>query len=200
MKENKLLHKRIERNRLGKEFVKYRKVKASEPYRHLQIDIKYIYVHAIKRNALLCSVIDVFTREILNYIFEFSIRKHDVCNLMESILGEHPEVKMATLRSDNGSQFEANMFKNYMINKGVNQEFTHYATPQENAYIESYHNIISRELCHKYIFDSMDEARKEIAGFINYYNNKRLHSGIGYLSPKQFLQKWELELKTNSAL
>ena len=193
MKVGKLLHTKITRNRRGKEFVKYRKVKATAPYEHLQIDIKYIYVYGESRNSLLASIIDVYNREILSHKFQHSIKKYDVCKMIDDVLNKYPKVVSATLRSDNGAQFEATMFRNYLDLKGINQEYTHVATPQENAYIESYHSIIERELCKKFVFDSFEEAEKHINGFISYYNEKRLHSGIGYKSPKQFLQERELD-------
>lgn len=200
MKVGKLLHSRIKRDRRGKEFVKYRKVRATAPYQHLQIDIKYIHIHGEGRNALLASIIDVYTREILSYKFQCSIKKYDVCKMIDEILDKYPQISSATLRSDNGAQFEATMFRQYLNLKGINQEFTHVATPQENAYIESYHSIVERELCKKFIFDSFKEAENHISGFISYYNEKRLHSGIGYKSPKQFLQERELERLSSSAL
>ena len=193
MKANKLLHNRIERDRSGKEYVKYRKVNAKEPYEHLQIDIKYIYVSGIHRNVFLASIIDVYSRSILVHKFAYSIRKHDVIKMMDKILTEHPGTREATLRSDNGSQFEANLFRDFLSNKGIKQEFTHFATPQENAYIESYHSIINRELCSKFVFDSFDEAKREIASYLKYYNEKRLHSGIGYRIPMEVLQSFKKE-------
>jgi len=193
MKANKLLHNRIERDRRGKEYVKYRKVNANEPYEHLQIDIKYIYVYGNHRNALLASIIDVYSRSILTHQFAYSIRKHDVIKMIDKILTEHPGIKEATLRSDNGGQFEAILFRDHLISKGIKQEFTHFATPQENAYIESYHSIINRELCGKYVFDNFDEAKKEIASYLKYYNEKRLHSGIGYRTPLEVLQSFKKE-------
>lgn len=193
MKANKLLHNRIERDRSGKEYVKYRKVNAKEPYEHLQIDIKYIYISGNHRNALLASIIDVCSRSILTHKFAYSIRKHDVIKMIDKILIEHPEVKKATLRSDNGSQFEATMFRDHLISKGIKQEFTHFATPQENAYIESYHSIINRELCGKFVFDNFDEAKEEIESYLKYYNEKRLHSGIGYRTPMEVLKSFKKE-------
>lgn len=191
MKSNNLLHGKIDRERGGKEYVKYRKVKATAPFEHLQIDIKYIYVHGSRRNALLASIIDVYSRTILGFRFAYSIRKYDVVTMMEGILKEHPAVKKATLRSDNGSQFEAALFREYLSNNDISHEFTHYATPQENAYIESYHSILNRELCNRFVFDSFEEAGREITNYLQYYNEKRLHSGLGYRSPKEMIEMYE---------
>lgn len=191
MKENKLLHTQIKRLRGNKEFVKYRKVQSNVPFEQLQIDIKYIYISGNRRNALLASIIDVYSRSILIHKFAYSIRKYDVIKMFDKILTEHPEIKEATLRSDNGSQFEANLFREYLLKHGIRQEFTHYATPQENAYIESYHSIIKKELCDKYIFDSFEDAKTEIRKYVLYYNERRLHSGVGYRTPHEALSAYK---------
>ncbi|WP_233268497.1 hypothetical protein [Cellulophaga sp. L1A9] len=49
------------------------------------------------------------------------------------------------IRSDNGSQFIANNVREYLGLIGVQQEFTHIATPEENAHIEAYHGILKKE-------------------------------------------------------
>lgn len=88
------------------------------------MDIKYVHIHGQNRNALLLTVLDVYTR---------------------SILDQH-QVNTVTLRNDNGSQFIAHAVREYLREKQVVQEFIHVATPEENCFIEAYHSIIHREL------------------------------------------------------
>jgi putative transposase len=49
-----------------------------------------------------------------------------------------------TIRNDNGSQFISNMVREFLIERGIIQEFTHLATPKENTYIEAFHSIVKR--------------------------------------------------------
>jgi len=55
--------------------------------------------------------------------------------LLSRIIEKHP-VKGITLRNDNGSQFIAQLARDYLKEMQVDQEFTHVATPEENAFIE----------------------------------------------------------------
>jgi putative transposase len=65
--------------------------------------------------------------------------------LSEALLDyRYPE--SAVIRSDNGSQFIAKKFREYLGLKGVQQEFTHVATPEENANIDAYHSILKEEI------------------------------------------------------
>ena len=62
------------------------------------------------------------------------------------------------VRIDNGSQMESQLVQQYFIGKGVTQEFTRQATPEQNAHIESYHSIIERVICSRYEFEDLTKA------------------------------------------
>ena len=95
------------------------------------MNIKYIHIHGAQRNALLLTVIDAFSRKVLTHMLRFNI-KGDVIVLLSLLLMEY-KIERITLRNDNGSQFIAGVVRQFLKDKGVNQEFTHVATPEENA-------------------------------------------------------------------
>jgi putative transposase len=64
-----------------------------------------------------------------------------------------------TIRNDNGSQFIANIVRQYLKEKGILQEFTHVATPEENAYIEALYSNVQREVIERFEFDSIYHAQ-----------------------------------------
>ena len=68
------------------------------------------------------------------------------------------KVEGITLRNNNGSQFIATVIPEYRQEQGVNQEFTHVAAPEENAFIEAYHFLIERTIEQRYEFESIYEA------------------------------------------
>lgn len=70
---------------------------------------------------------------------------------------------------------------------GVYQEFTHVATPEENAYIESFFKLLQTEVIERFEWDSFFQLQLLINRYIEFYNNERIHSAIGYMSPNQFL-------------
>jgi putative transposase len=184
---NLLFNRRIGSIGVPRQFVRYRKIRAEKPLEHLCMDIKYIHIHGAARNALLLTVIDVFSRKVLTYMLKFNIRKGDVIVLLSLLLMEY-KIENITLRNDNGSQFIAGIVRQFLKEKGVNQEFTHVATPEENAYIEALHSNIQREVVERYEFESLYHAQMIFNRYYEWYNNTRKHGSLGRKSPEQFLK------------
>ncbi|MFA0963673.1 IS3 family transposase [Roseivirga sp. BDSF3-8] len=193
MKQARLLSQRIRRNKRGKRIAQDLLPSPEAAFQCLQTDIKYIYIHGQHRNALLITVLDVYSRGVLGYRLAWSVTKHQVIELMKEILYHYQLPEKATLRTDNGSQFEAGLFREYLKEMAIEHEFTHVATPQENCYIESFHSIIESAVCSKYEFEDLQEAKETFNRFMNFYNHERLHGSLGKQAPSQFLKR------TNSA-
>jgi putative transposase len=149
MDEHNLLLGKVIRTSGKRKFVQHRKIQASYPMEYLCLDIKYVYVHGEKQNFYLLTIIDVFSRKVVDQIFQKSIKQIDVINAFRRINNEYG-IKGVTIRNDNGSQFIANNIKQYLRTAEANQEFTHIATPEENSYIEAFHSIIQREVIERY--------------------------------------------------
>ncbi len=73
----------------------------------------------------------------------------------------------------------------------VAHERIHPATPREDAHIESFNAILEKEVIRRFEFDSFRHAEQTISRFINFHNNERLHSGVGYYAPRQAYLKWK---------
>ena len=187
MDENNLLLGKVIKTSGKREFVKHRRIDARYPMEFLCLDIKYVWVEGEKRNYFLLSIMDVFSRKIMEQIFQRSVRKIDVINLFRKINNEYG-IKGVTIRNDNGSQFIANDVKQFLRSAEAKQEFTHIATPQENAYIEAFHSIINREVTSRYEFVGSYEAKLTFAAHKQWYNHKRKHGELGRITPQQ---KWD---------
>ncbi|RRA98147.1 integrase core domain-containing protein [Larkinella rosea] len=170
------------------------RIEATKPLEYLCWDIKYVWIHGERRNYYLLCVLDVFTRKILDWIFQPSIRQMDLINLLRRVNRDH-ELKGVVLRNDNGSQFIAHRVRNFLRGSEVKQEFTHVATPEENAYIEAFHSILEREVIERNEFASYYEAKQTLQRFITHYNINRLHRSIGFVTPQQ---KWEATYQENA--
>jgi putative transposase len=194
MKENRLLYQVIQRNKLGKQWVKYRIVKPDQPFEFLEFDIKYIYIHKDARNALLLSVIDVKSRLIMAWKLGWTMRKEDVKEILSYVFANYSIPFKVTVRNDNGSQFEAGLVRQFLADAEVVQEFTKPATPQQNGHIESYHSIVERAVCKKYEMQGLEFANDKFNQFVNFYNTERIHSGIGYHSPLNYLKAMGIEI------
>jgi transposase InsO family protein len=161
---------------------------ADTPFCHLEFDIKYIHIHGMRRNALLLTVIDVKSRLNMAQYLAWSITKKQVAELFQYITDHYPLPQKATVRNDNGSQFESQLVRDFFTAKGIIQEFTQPGTPQQNGHIESYHSIVERTICRQYEFESLENAQEVFERFHYFYNYKRIHSGVGYRSPVRYLE------------
>ena len=141
MKEHRLLYgPRIWPTPFKREFIRFRTVRPACPLQYLSMDIKYVHVHGTGRSALLLTVIDIYSRKVLIHMMRYNIKKGDVLVMLSLMLLEYKAEAM-TLRNDNGSQFIAGAVRQYLKEKGIYQEFSHVATPQDNAYIEPIQKI-----------------------------------------------------------
>jgi len=71
----------------------------------------------------------------------------------------------------------------------IPHEKIHPATPKEDAHIESFNSILEREVIRRFEFESFEEAETKINRCVDFYNNEMLHSGIGYITPREMNKK-----------
>ena len=97
------------------------------------------------------------------------------------------------LHSDLGSQYTSQTFEECLSRKGMVHSFSRKGNPYDNACMESFHSVLKKEEIYLHTYQDSKEARKAIFEYIEgWYNRKRIHSSIGYLTPQQ---KEDEELK-----
>jgi len=192
MKEEGLLKlgNRIDRSGSGRKFVKFRKVHTSRPLECLEMDIKMVWIPSVGKNAYLLSIIDVHTRRILKDYFSFNIKQKHVIALLSDLFEDYDYPENVVIRSDNGSQFIAKKVREYLGLIGVQQEFTHVATPEENAHIEAYHGILKKEVFTRFDYQYFGEIEQILKRYVEFYNNRRLHGLLGRITP---MEKWNAD-------
>lgn len=192
MKEEGLLKldNRISRSGSGRKFVKFRKVNTTRPMECLEMDIKMVWIPSVGKQAYLLSVIDVHTRRILKDYFSFNVKQNQVINLLSELFENYDYPQNVVIRSDNGSQFIAKKVREYLGLIGVQQEFTHVATPEENAHIEAYHGILKKEVFKRVDYQYFGEIEQILKRFVKFYNNRRLHGLLGRITP---MEKWNAD-------
>lgn len=201
MKQTGLLYKRPYTPKSKRLWVNELVPQPQSYFSYLEFDIKYIWIAGDRRNALVLSVIDVFSRWVLGQLISYSVRKEDVVELFDQIFAIYPMPLRIYVRNDNGSQMESHLVQQYFSDKEIIQEFTRPATPEQNAHIESYHSILERVICSRYELEDLKEAIDTFERWLTFYNYERIHSGINYLSPYNYLLSMgidvvkEMELK-----
>lgn len=155
-----------------------------QPHEHWHVDIKYVNFHG--SFLFLISVIDGFSRYIVHHELRLTMLESDVQLTLERALQQFPGVSPRII-SDNGTQFIAKDFTEYMRLKGLQHVRTSINHPQANGKIEAFHKTISQECLRVKSFLDLADARRRIAEYIHIYNTQRLHSAIHFLAPEEVL-------------
>src|SRR5690554_4361918 len=109
----------------------------------------------------------------------YNIGKEDVIQLFEQIISRYKLPANFIVRNDNGSQFITSIDQEYFVKKGVSQEFTKPATPEQNVHIESYHSIMECAVCQRFEFEKLKDLKTTMTRFRKLYNFERILGGLG---------------------
>jgi len=162
-----------------------------KPHQHWHVDIAYINICGTF--YYLCSVLDGYSRYVAHWEIRESMTEADVEIILERAREEFPEAKPRII-SDNGPQFVAKSFKEYIRFCGMTHVRTAPFYPQSNGKIERWHKSLKTECIRPKTPLSLEDARRIVAKFVRCYNTERLHSAIGYVTPKDKLEGREVTI------
>ena len=155
------------------------------PHEHWHVDISYINVCGTFYYLL--SVLDGFSRYIVHWEIRESMTESDVEIILQRAQERFPDATPRVI-SDNGPQFIAKDFKEFIRVVGMTHVRTSPYYPQSNGKLERWHQTLKGEGIRPRTPLSLDDARRVVAQFVAHYNNERLHSAIGYIAPKDQLE------------
>jgi putative transposase len=133
------------------------------------------------RPLKMLTVIDEFTRECLAIEVERSLKSDDVLDVLARLFARYGPP--AHIRSDNGSEFTAEVVRRWLEGLGVKTLFIHPGSPWENGYNESFNGTLGEEVLKREIFFTLTEAKILIEHWRREYNTTRPHSSLGYRPP-----------------
>jgi putative transposase len=155
------------------------------PHEHWHIDISHINVCGTFYYLL--SVLDGFSRYIVHWELRESMTEQEVEIILERAKERFPDARPRII-SDNGPQFIARDFKEFIRVSGMTHVRTSPFYPQSNGKLERWHQSLKREAIRPRTPLSVDDARRIVTEFVEYYNGERLNSAIGYIAPKDKLE------------
>ena len=158
------------------------------PHVHWHIDIAVITIAGLY--YYLCSVLDGYSRFVVHWEFLDRMTEADIELILQRALEAHPTARPRII-SDNGPQFIAGDFRRFIDLAGLTHVRTSVNYPQANGKIERYHRTLDKDTIHAL---TSDGARSTIAARIDHYNNHRLHSAIGYVTPRDKLLGLETQI------
>jgi len=130
------------------------------------------------------SVVDEYTRECLALEVERRMTARDVVKILTWLEAQHGTP--GAIRSDNGPEFIARAVGKWLAARKVGPLYIAPGSPWENGYSESFNSRMKAEFADREIFGSLLEAKVLGAEYQRYWNQERLHSGIGYRTPAEF--------------
>jgi transposase InsO family protein len=161
------------------------------PHEHWHVDVSYINISGTF--YYLCSVLDGCSRFIVHWEIRESMTEADIEIILERAKEAFPDARPRII-SDNGPQFIAKDFKEFIRISGMTHVRTSPYYPQSNGKIERWHKSLKTECIRPGTPLSLEDARRLVAGYVQHYNEVRLHSAIGFVAPKDKLQRREAEI------
>lgn len=148
-------------------------------------DISYIRIQSVFYYFV--SVMDGFSRMILVWDLFVSMEQLTVGIVLTRAKETYPEAT-PRLITDNGAQFTARDFKELLGLLEMDHTFTSPGHPQSNGKLERFHRSFKDEHVRVTAYTDLEQAKRSMARWIDYYNNTRLHSALKYLTPKEVFE------------
>lgn len=159
-------------------------IQPEQPHQHWHIDIAYLNISGTF--YYLCTLLDGYSRYVVHWEIREQMTEMDVEIIIERAKQKFPEARPRII-SDNGSQFVAGDFKAFIRLSGMSHVRTSPYYPQSNGKVERWHKTIKAECIRPKTPLSLGDARRLVTGFVEDYNDHRLHSAIGYIAPRDKL-------------
>jgi len=170
----------------GKGFVQ--PLKAHE---HWHIDISYLNIAGTF--SFLCSVLDGCSRAIVHWEIRETMKEPEVETIVPRALETYPG-QIPRIISDNGPQFIAKDFKQFISLAGITHVRTSPYDPQSNGKLERWHGTLKNEEFRNRAPRDVEKARCVVGNFVTHYNEVRLHSALGSITPHDMLAGRDAEI------
>lgn len=155
-------------------------VQPLQAHEHWHVDVSYLNIAGTF--YFLCSLLDGYSRFIVHWEIRETMKENEVQTIIQRGRERHPGVTPRII-SDNGPQFLAKDFKEFIRICGMTHVKTSPYYPQSNGKIERFHRTLKGDCIRTQTPLSLDDARRIVANYVERYNTVRLHSAIGYLTP-----------------
>ncbi len=169
----------VQDNRLNRSF------NVAFPNMSWAADITYIWTR--EGWLYLAVILDLFSRRIVGWSMKKRIEKHLVIDALLMALGQRKPARGILHHSDRGSQYASKEYQALLREAGISSSMSRKANCWDNAVVESFFSTLKREWIEGKAYRTRSDARADIFYFIEtWYNRRRRHSTLGYMSPSDF--------------
>ncbi len=162
-----------------------RNFNADKPNQKWTTDITYIWVNG--KWLYLAAVMDLFSRTIVGWSLDTQMTDELICAAFDMAVRNRHIGKGLIVHSDRGVQYRSNRYQQKLLENGCKISMSRTANCWDNAAMESFFSRLKVELIYAERFSTIGEAKSAVFEYIEiFYNRKRRHSAIGYISPEEF--------------
>ena len=148
-------------------------------------DITYIYTKETGWTYL-AIVMDLFDLKVVGWSYGLNMTDDLVTDAFNKAALTRGLKKDSIFHSDRGSQYTSNNYETLLEQLGIKHSYSKKGYPYDNASMESFNAILKKEEVNVNNYKTFNEAKLAIFEFIeSWYNNKRIHSTIGYITPNE---------------
>ena len=145
------------------------------------------YIPTRKGMLYLAVFLDIYSRKVVGWSMARKMKDTLVIDAFNQAYGKERPKKGLIVHTNQGSQFTSSRFRAVLSKNNAVHSNSRKGNPYDNAVMESFYRTIKRELIQGAKYESPEQAQQEIFKYIElYYNTKRMHSALGYISPAQF--------------
>ena len=161
---------------------------ASRPNQKWVTDITYIWTN--EGWLYLAVVLDLYSRMVVGWAMSERMTAILVCNALKMALWRRKKPSKVIVHSDRGAQYCSHEYQALLASHSLICSMSKKGDCFDNAAMESWNGSLKVEAIHGETFNTREKVKKEVFEYIEvYYNRKRLHSKLGYLSPVAFEEK-----------
>ena len=157
----------------------------------------FTYIWTAEGWLYVAAVIDLFSRRVVGWSTSATMTAQLVTDALLMAIWRRGKPDTLLHHSDQGSQYTSGQFMGLMQDNGVTCSMSRSGNVWDNAAMESFFSTLKTERTDRKVYRSRDQARADVFDFIErFYNPKRRHSTIGYLSPIEFERRAEVSYAT----
>jgi transposase InsO family protein len=160
-------------------------VQPLQPHEHWHIDVSHLNIAGTYYS--LCSILDGYSRYVIHWEIRETMKEEETETIVQRAREKFPNARPRII-TDNGPQFVAKNFKEFIRLCGMTHVTTSPYYPQSNGKKERWYRTLKGECIRPLTPLSLEDALRIVADFVLYYNTIRLHSALGYITPLDKLE------------
>lgn len=165
-------------------------LKVSRPNQVWVADITYIRI--VVGFLYLAVVLDLFSRKVIGWALSDKIDAELSVQALRMALEQRWSVKGCIHHSDRGVQYACQAYVDELRAAGLEISMARKGNPYDNAAAESFMKTLKCEEVYLWDYQTVQDVQKRIPYFLEeVYNQKRLHSALGYCPPNEYEKAWE---------